>query len=279
MSIEFKKTDESCTNVFLIDQRLCLEKSYEIINTNVETLTSSLDLLQTYSNEYNNLYSNFSTNSSRWINAINNFQTLSSDWFSAETTVKQLSSYWQSDRGVIYDELIDIVDYYNNTENYKNDIKTRLNENFLDLCSNNQIVNVDVLLTESKQFSWSYYKQYYEDCIPPFNSVTGECKCPTPQRGCNYIWNTATGGFLSSCANTGAYCIRNIDQVESEGAEDIRCPNVGNRYITFDITTSREEILLSDDDDLTDGDLLVDKHICRTITLRYKKENNTFSPL
>lgn len=278
MALEFKKDDETCSNVYLIDERLCLKNSFEIINTNVVSLSTNLDNLQTYSNDFNILYSNFSNNSARWIRAISNYETLSAGWFSAETTVKTLSSYWQSERSIIYNKIVDMVDYYNNPTLYKNNIKNWININFLNFYSNNQKLNVDLYLSEDEKFSWSYYKSYYEDCIPPKNTLNGSCDCGTPQRGCNYIWDTGSGAFLSSCANTGAYCVRNVISRESRGSENVRCPNVGNRYITFDYVTSREE--LDDvDGDLTDGDLLIDRHIARVISISFIKNNNTFVEL
>ena len=111
MTIEFNKLEESCSNVYLIDEKLCLKNSYDIINTNVSSLSSNLYKLQIYSNEYNKLYSNFSNNSARWIRAINNFQTLSAGWFSAETTVKTLSSFWQYETAIIYNKIVDIDTY------------------------------------------------------------------------------------------------------------------------------------------------------------------------
>lgn len=278
MALEFNKIDETCSNVYLIDERLCLKNSYEVINTNVETLTANLNNLQIYSNGFNQLYSNFSNNSSRWITAISNYQTLSAGWFSAETTVKTLSSYWQSERSIIYNKIINIVNYYSDPTTTKNNIKDWINNNFLNFYSNNQKLNVDLYLSEDKEFSWSYYRQYYEDCIPPKNTLAGTCDCGTPQRGCNYIYDTGTGQFLSSCANLGAYCVRNVISRESRGADNIKCPNVGNRYITFDYTTSREE--LDDfDDNLTDGDLLIDRQIARIISISFIKKNNTFIEL
>jgi hypothetical protein len=41
-TLEFDKTDETCGNVYLIDENLCLSNSYQIINKNFATLSASL---------------------------------------------------------------------------------------------------------------------------------------------------------------------------------------------------------------------------------------------
>jgi hypothetical protein len=267
MALEFKKEDDTCSNVYLIDERLCLKNSYDIINTNVATLSSNLNNLQTYSNEFNQLYSNFSNNSARWIRAISNFQTLSAGWFSAETTVKTLSSYWQNEKSIIYNTIVNIITYNNNTNATKTNISNWLNTNFKDYYPENQILNVDLYLSQNDVFSWNYVRSYFETCVPPKTSMNGDCNCTFPSYNCNRIWNWVTGQFLSSCNAVGNYC--RIVSTESSGAENVRCPNIGNREITFDVQTIKRN------DDPT-KELLTDKNICKIITLRFKKQNNNF---
>ena len=155
MALEFNKIDETCSNVYLIDERLCLKNSFEIINTNVVSLSTNLNSLQTYCNQYNQLYSNFSSNSARWIRAISNFQTLSAGWFSAETTVKTLSSYWYRDLHVIYNKIINLTTYYTNQTTqttYQNEIKDWLTLNFISNLVNEQVINVDLYLSKKESF-------------------------------------------------------------------------------------------------------------------------------
>jgi hypothetical protein len=267
MALEFKKEDETCSNVYLIDERLCLKNSFEIINTNVVTLSTNLNSLQNYSNNFNALYSNFSNNSARWIRAISNFQTLSAGWFSAETTVKTLSSYWQNEKSIIYNTIVDIITYNNNTNATKTNISNWLNSNFKDYYPENQILNVDLYLSQNFKFSWSYFRSYFETCVPPKTSLKGDCNCAFPAYNCNRIWRWTTNTFLSSCNAVGNFC--RILVTESAGAENVRCPNIGNREITFDVETTRRN-------DDSQKELLTDKNICKIITLRFKKQNNTF---
>lgn len=265
MAIEFEKLEESCSNVYLIDERLCLKNSYEIFNTNIQTLSSNLNNLQSYSTEYNKLYLNFSSNSARWITAISNFETLSAGWFSAETTVKNLSSYWQNETAIIYNKIIDIQVYQSNPTTIKNQIKDWLNL-LKDFYPENKIINVDVYLSQNYYFSWSYFRSYFENCIPPKTALTGNCDCPKPNYNCNKIWNWKTGQFLSSCNNVGNFCTYLNQQYVGLNAT---CPNIGKRQVVFDVTISKEN-------NDPNQESLYDRNICRIITLRYQKQNNLF---
>jgi hypothetical protein len=112
-TITFDKTDPLCVNVYLIDEKLCLKNSYPIINSNVDSLSTSLRTLNDYSNQFfSALYNNFSSNSARWITAINNWETLSARWLNAETVVSTVSTYWDKEINLIYPDTISLVDYY-----------------------------------------------------------------------------------------------------------------------------------------------------------------------
>jgi hypothetical protein len=267
MALEFDKIDDTCSNLYLVDERLCLKNSYEIFNTNTKTLTANIGNLNVYGNEFNKLYSNFATNSARWILAISNFQTLSSDWFSAETTCKKLSSYWQQDKSIIYTKIVDILTYNTNSTPTKTAIATWLNTYFLEYYPEKQILNVDLYLSYKHIFSWEYVKTYFENCVPPKTSLAGNCNCGFPAYNCNKIWNWVTGQFLSSCNSLANFC--RIEGQESSGQDNIKCPNVGNRNVNFNIQTTNE---------FNNGSnpLLSDKYTCKVITLKFQKQNNSF---
>jgi hypothetical protein len=259
MALEFKKDDETCSNVYLIDERLCLEKSFEIINTNVVTLSSNLNNLQTYCNDYNILYTNFSNNSARWIRAISNFQTLSAGWFSAETTVKTLSSYWYTDLNIIYKTIIDYDTYYADQNFYQNSIRDWLITNFMSNIVNNQIINVDLYISRPEPFTWIFYRSYYEGCIPQ-NQVkpSAGCGCPKPSYNCNHV---RVGGSLQnngSCMNAASFCgFKNATVI---GSANVNCPNNAN--------PSHDVILNHVDNSF-------DKALTRVISLKYKRVDNT----
>ena len=268
MALEFDKIDDTCSNLYLIDERLCLKNSYEIFNTNTKTLTANFANLNFYGNEYNKLYTNFSKNSARWMIAISNFQTLSTDWFKAETTHAKLSSFWLQDKSIIYTKIVDIVTYTSNPSTTKNEIATWLNTFFKEYYPENQILNVDLYLSYTFTFSWTYYKEYFESCLPPNTSLTGTCNCSFPSYNCNKIWNWVTGKMLSSCNSLANFCT--IISRQSSGQSGIKCPNLGNRTVTL----SKDTVYEFND---PTKPLLSDKYITRVISLRFKKQNNTFA--
>jgi hypothetical protein len=267
MALEFDKIDDTCSNLYLVDERLCLKNSYEIFNTNTKTLTANIQNLNVYGNEFNKLYSNFSANSARWILSISNFQTLSADWFSSETTCRNLSSYWQQDKSIIYTKIVDILTYNSNSTPTKTAIANWLNTYFLEYYPEKQILNVDLYLSYNYIFSWEYVKTYFENCVPPKTSLNGNCNCGFPAYNCNKIWNWITGQLLSSCNSLANYC-RIIGQ-ESEGQDNVKCPNVGKRDVSFNIQTTNEF-------NNSGNPLLSDKYTCKVITLRFQKQNNSF---
>jgi hypothetical protein len=63
----FKKIQENCSNIFLLDENLCLSKSYQVINNNIQTLSSALQSLQPTIDYFNSNYTYFCNNSSKYI--------------------------------------------------------------------------------------------------------------------------------------------------------------------------------------------------------------------
>lgn len=264
MALEFDKIDETCSNVYLIDERLCLKNSYEVINTNVATLTANLNNLQSYSNNFNSLYSNFSNNSARWIRAISNFQTLSAGWFSAETTVKTLSSYWYTDINIIYNKIIKLEDYNENPSGYETQINQWLMDNFNFNCVNGQVITVDLYLYRIEQCTWNFARSYYESCIPSIQSgkpsIGTKCKCKLPNVQCNHVRVDDSLVFdlkNKTCVNAVDYCdgAGSGSVVNSSGTAN--CPNIG--FTTISLVYNKT---------------VDDKALTRTISLQYKKNND-----
>jgi hypothetical protein len=265
MAIEFEKYNDTCSNVYLIDERLCLKDSYEIFNKNVASLSSNLNVLQNYGNGFNYLYSIFSVNSSRWMKAISNFQTLSADWFSAETTVKALSSYWSSDHNIIYNKIIDLNTYTSNEILYNTYIKNWLTINFKSNLIDNQIINVDLYLSNIENFTWSYAKSYYESCEPTRQSNDNVgCACKKPQDWCNHVAlnNKEVYTKTKVCVDAMQYCTEDKITITGGGTPP-RCP--ARTPDTINLVYNNPQ---------------TDKSLVRVITLKYKKlDNNTIIKL
>lgn len=256
---DLRKTEPLCGNVFLIDENLCLKTSYPLINYNVGALSSSLVRLDRYGNEFINLYNNFASNSARWITAISNWETLSARWFKAENVVVSLSSYWQKPVNLVYVRSFDLQTYLNpvNTLTYKQQIRTWLNQNFLSNFSENQLITVDLHLTHEFQVDWSFYYSYYESCVPPNTTFSGDCECPKPSLSCNA--GTIDGVAFRGCRNAGSYCRQNSNLTFKTGTENVRCPNFNGRTMTVNYIKP-----------------FTDKTTARIVSLNFRKVNNVF---
>lgn len=253
----FEKIEPACGNAYLIDENLCLKNSYPLINYNVYSLSGCLLNLNNYSMEYTKLFTNFANNSTRWIGAVNNWEALSARWLDAETVVRTVSSYWSKQISLIYTEILDLVTYYQNSNTYNTQIQTWLNQNFLNYFSESQYVSVDVVLSTSFYFDWSFFYSYYEGCVPPNTAAIGDCVCPRPNHSCNagYI----DGVYFQGCRNAGQYCREDQTQTIKGGLENVFCPNFGEGYNTINYQK-----------------IAYDKVISRIISLRYIKNNNNF---
>jgi hypothetical protein len=253
----FPKIESSCGSVYLLDENLCLKNSYPIINTNVEALSAKLNVLNEYGNDFNLLYNNFAANSAKWIVAINNWESLSARWLNAETVAVNLSAYWQKSINIVYTQTINLLTYYNNVACNQNTVRSWLNQNFLPFFSENQTVTVDLYLTHDFAFNWSFFYQYFENCVPPNTSFSGNCNCPRPSHNCNS--GVIDGKKFSGCRNAGKSCRVNNSLTFRTGTENIFCPNFNNgtNSVSFNGPS-------------------FDRAIARIINLKYRKQNNTF---
>lgn len=241
-TLEFDKTDETCGNVYLIDENLCLSNSYQIINKNFATLSASLVNLDLYGNRFNALYANFASNSAKWITSINNWQTLSASWISAETTVRTLSSNWQTPVNLIYNKIIDLQYYYDNESTYKTIVKQWLTTNFKNYFPENQVIKVDIYLSNRTSFTWTYIREYYESCVPPNTSQSGNCFVSLPNVPCNEVYADGQLKADGACTNASAYCTQKSATLT--GLENLKCPNFGEKTISFNIPYTTRDLSL-----------------------------------
>lgn len=258
--IDLNKIQDTCSNVYLIDENLCLSNSYQILNSNFQTLSTALVKLDSFGNYFNNIFTIFATNSARWNRSISNWETLSAKWLDSETVVRSLSSSWQMPFTIIYSKILDLVPYFSAETFQKNMIQSWLNSNFRQYISENQEVHVNLYLFHSFNFTWRYFKKYYENCVPPRSGLTGSCPAPSlPYIQCNRV--TAAGKVYAWCQNSTAYCNRSatIDSVTLEGIDKLKCSNGGERNVVINYNRTS-----------------TDKSICRIILIKYKKVNNSF---
>lgn len=200
-----KIATDSCSNVYLVDENLCLSKSNEIFNTNFKNVSSELYNLQNYNNMFYEVYTIFSLNSSSWMSAYSNLRWLSGALDSIYATVNTTSSYWAKPFELIYPDFIPLDNWYSNYSIYtgqtiKNWLKTQFPETSYPL---NQKIIVDINLFKSIPYPLTFNKAYTETCyVYSYNSAScngcgmGDVKCNHPDKagkkdipGCNLCNN------------------------------------------------------------------------------------------
>jgi hypothetical protein len=186
---QFEKKDKLCNNVYLIDERICLKDSFEILNTNFIKLSSSYKNLLNFANKYNNLYTIFSKNSSDWQNGSINANSSKQNYNNAHTTVRNLSTSWVKEFAVIYPKIIDIDLWLPNIQTYKKTINNWLTLKFPpDDFGLDQNIYVYVNLYKNEMFTFNFSGSYNEKCIAPTpaQSVTCNGSVLRGYQGCNH---------------------------------------------------------------------------------------------
>lgn len=250
--IDFKKTNPTCSNIFLIDQNLCLGNTLNTINYNFSSLQISLSGLERYNNDWYNLYTIFSSYSAKWIRTATNIQTFSAKWIDTTTTVNSLSSRWGKSFTLYYPTMININTWNSYSTSVKNSVIVTWLNNFFKASeyASDQIVEVVVYLNQNQQFSFRFNRSYNESCTPNGGGIVVTCTgCPLPSRGCNRKGR--------GCFNAFTECRRSIS-----GRASFSCTGTGGRRLTVGMVRTA-----------------TDKNIARTVVLKYKNINNRWTAI
>jgi hypothetical protein len=203
----FLKTEPTCSNIYLIDEKLCLGNSYEIINTNVSGLSSCLDNLQNYANLLYPIFTLFTQGSANWIDASTNVLNNSAQWLNATLCVSSNSvKGWLKPINLHYNNTIKINNWYTDTPYYVDfEILNWLNLNFpTKNFQNNQVLVVDIDLYEDTTFNFMFSASYLENCFAkPKSFPENICDfCEPPLRQCNrYLNDPQFGSTKPYCFN------------------------------------------------------------------------------
>jgi hypothetical protein len=229
------KYNEGCSLIKLIDENQCVGNSLDIINDNVTGLSKALNDLENYANYWNEAYTTFQANSASWLMGSTYLQKYSEQWNSAYTTVEALSATWTPPFVVFYPTIFYIEDWYSN-QNYHltNTLPTWINANFPpQIFADGQIVYIQVNLYHVQPFTFSFYRDYWENCAPLGGTTLSCGECGRPSRGCNHHGGKAGWG---PCDNAFKYCGVNITMAEST----FSCQGTGGRQlaISSNYTTS-----------------------------------------
>jgi hypothetical protein len=256
--ITFKKTTPTCSNVYLIDENLCLSNSLKTINYNVSSLSSSIVDVTRYYTSWINLYTVFTTYSAKWIKTATNIQSFSATWLDTATTISSLSSIWGKPFTVYYPKMIDIVYWNSITKTNQNQTLINwLNVNFNPQITNlNQIIDVVVYFYQYQPFTFSFNRSLYEPCTPTGGGLSISCHgCGRPYRGCNHHGGRAGKG---PCTNAYAAC----GVSTSVQAVSISCTGTGAKLLNVGLSRSG-----------------VDKNVARTSTIRFQNINKNWTAI
>jgi hypothetical protein len=177
--MEIEKINKACSNIFLIDEELCLSDSLEIINTNFSNLSAQINNIEKYYKQFESFYTFFENNSSKYFNSYTYLNQFSAKWDSAFETIKKYKNYWDtSPIYLIYPNLVEFNDFYLYPNSVKDNVVHWIETNFppKDYCDG-QSIKISLNLTKAENFEFEFKKSYDEKCNV-YNSATKRCeKC------------------------------------------------------------------------------------------------------
>lgn len=254
--IDFQKTNPSCSNVYLLDERLCVGNSLDTINTNFSNLFDAVSSIKNFNNSWDNLYTLAVAQSANWYRAAANIETYGKQWLDTCLVVQSLSSTWSRHFSVFYNKMIEDSDWYSLTDTQQDDlIMPWLNTHF-DPSRGflRQTINVVIYLKNTKSVSMNFDSAYQETCSPNGGGGVITCGgCPRPHRGCNHHGGRAGYG---PCTNAYAACGAST----TAGSVSHSCVGRGGRTLS-----------------LTTGAAAPENVTSRVIEIEYKNTGNQWS--
>ena len=246
--IEFKKIDNTCSNIYLIDEGLCLGNTLNLINYNITSLQYAISSIKQYENTWYDLYT-------KWLQTATNIQSFSASWIDMSTTVSNLSSDWNKEYTLYYPYLININTWYATDQTQA--IQYWLTNAFNTLpTANGQIVSVLVYLQQYQPFNFVFNRSYSESCVPNVGGVNISCNGgPEPFQGCNHHGGNAGYG---PCTNIYDYCSRSTSDINAS----VSCDGWGGKYLSIGLSRSG-----------------TDTNTARTVVVRFKNINNIWTSI
>ena len=254
----FTKIDNTCSNIFLIDEGLCLANTLNLMNYNVASLSNAVFNISKYDHSWFNMYTIFTAYSAKWLQTATNMQDFSASWIKMSTTVSILSSDWIKEYTLYYPNVIDINTWYGSdqTPSILNWINNVYNSSTLPTV-NGQVISVVIYLSQNQPFSFRFNRSYNEPCTPNQGGGNVQCNgCSKPFQGCNHHGGNAGVG---PCTNLYDAC-----SVSNGGPSyaSVSCDGTGSKTLNIGLNRSS-----------------VDSNIARTIHLKYKNINNVWTAI
>lgn len=258
MSELLEKTTESCGNIFLLDERLCLSDSFSLINSNSIALSSKINELYAIANEFNSLYTYFTQNSSNWNLGATNANEYGPTYNRTYTTISKTSAIWAKEFAVTYPYILEINDWNINYLDYKVEIKNWLMVNFPPSdYSTNQQAYVYLNLYQTDTFTFNFSGNYRERCYistPPFEVCCRGSSCGDLQAACN-VHEGKGKNRVDRCFNPYTQCRKSYQDACATGT----CGSSGQKLLQLLYVTSSYS----------------DTYTARCVLLKFKKIGNT----
>jgi len=232
-----EKITPTCSNVYLIDENLCIGNSLGIINYTVNSLSSVNLYLENYQTQWQSLYSNFQTFSSKWLRAVTNVKAFSADWVSYANTVQTLSADWIKPVTLFYPSMFNYETWYSMTSIFITTIRSWLDINFPpNIYNTDQIINVFVYLYEDQVINFNFSRAYNETCTPNCAGFSLGCsQCPTLHSGCNHHGGLAG---VKACDNLYDYC-RAVSTFSKE--QTVSCVGTGGKLLRITLVRPSQD--------------------------------------
>jgi hypothetical protein len=265
--IELKKIDQTCSNIYLIDENECLSKSIDTINANVATLSANLNSLSVNLNDWNSIYTLYTTNSAKILKTILNINTINNSYNIGYNTVQTLSSQWNKEFSLYYPTIQQIDNWYNNGTYSTDILYSWLTNNFpAENYVQDQIINLYVATYQDTPFYFQFSRSYYENCTPQGNGVNITCTTAQDTRYQACTTNSVAiiiDKWFNGLTTRNAYS--NCSSTPPSGARArFYCKGYNNKLLSIDTENP--------DKNLTQYTHSFDRSTCRII--QYKFQNN-----
>lgn len=223
MSVQIlDKTNTKAPRVILIDENYCLNDSFDIIQTNFQTLLNALNQLgDTFQGE--KIIDRYYKNKEKYQKFLTFVTQFSGNWVSAAGTYKTYKNIWNNlgtPLEIVYPEIIDIGQWGNiNTDNtisenvaaslmHTNNILNWVNSRYpVDLYGLYKKINIRIYIQASTVDSFRFKVAYKEMCDPGMGGKVCCDGCPNVasaygSHACNHSIVNGHGG----CANMYDWC-------------------------------------------------------------------------
>lgn len=201
MELNLNTFTETNSSIYLIDENLCLKDSVDILNHNFKNWQDQIDLI---SDKIENSFAYVRyliEDSAQWATFLSMMDTFKDVLPNAFKVVKDMQN-WQKPISLNYPVLLPIEEWSTTAKkNYFYDtIIVWLNDNLNDSqLTYGQIIKINFLFQQTKDFRVHYEATYLENCIAsPLNQITCD-NGPGLYVGCNHYGGLA--GEANTCTN------------------------------------------------------------------------------